>query len=140
MIPADAEYQAFEVQKLGASPAVRATFLPFLWPPGVNGGAFTHCAFVAPGRIQADYAGFSGGQWISEVLNANLQIPTSPAVFTWGWNYPGFDGLLYWRTAANADDLRSARAADTPAAMIDRLALDAKRVARVDRVHVCSSV
>jgi glutamate-5-semialdehyde dehydrogenase len=30
--------------------------------------------------------------------------------------------------AANADDLRSARAADTPAAMIDRLALDAKRV------------
>ena len=108
MIPADAEYQAFEVQKLGASPAVRATFLPFLWPPGVNGGAFTHCAFVAPGRIQADYAGFSGGQWISEVLNANLQIPTSPAVFTWGWNYPGFDGLLYWRTAANAADLAAA--------------------------------
>ena len=30
--------------------------------------------------------------------------------------------------AANADDLRSARAADTPTAMIDRLALDAQRV------------
>jgi glutamate-5-semialdehyde dehydrogenase len=30
--------------------------------------------------------------------------------------------------AANAEDLRSARAADTPTAMIDRLALDAKRV------------
>ncbi len=30
--------------------------------------------------------------------------------------------------AANAEDLRVARAADTPAAMIDRLALDAKRV------------
>ncbi len=30
--------------------------------------------------------------------------------------------------AANAEDLRIARAADTPAAMIDRLALDAKRV------------
>jgi glutamate-5-semialdehyde dehydrogenase len=30
--------------------------------------------------------------------------------------------------SANADDLRSARAADTPTAMIDRLALDAKRV------------
>ena len=30
--------------------------------------------------------------------------------------------------AANADDLRSARAADTPTAMIDRLALDATRV------------
>jgi glutamate-5-semialdehyde dehydrogenase len=29
---------------------------------------------------------------------------------------------------ANADDLRSARAADTPTAMIDRLALDSKRV------------
>ncbi len=30
--------------------------------------------------------------------------------------------------AANADDLRAARVADTPTAMIDRLALDAKRV------------
>ena len=30
--------------------------------------------------------------------------------------------------AANAEDLRAARAADTPTAMIDRLALDAKRV------------
>ncbi len=36
----------------------------------------------------------------------------------------GTDRIL----AANADDLRSARAADTPAPMIDRLALDAKRV------------
>src|ERR1700710_1694622 len=30
--------------------------------------------------------------------------------------------------AANADDLRAARVANTPSAMIDRLALDAKRV------------
>jgi glutamate-5-semialdehyde dehydrogenase len=36
----------------------------------------------------------------------------------------GTDRIL----AANADDLRSARAADTPTPMIDRLALDAKRV------------
>jgi hypothetical protein len=103
MLAASAEYQAYEAQRIGATPVVRATFLPYLWPNGVNAdGQFVHCAYVAPDRIQADYEGFAGGSWISPVLTSNLQVPTSPAVVSWEWNYPGFDVLVYYR---GADDL-----------------------------------
>jgi hypothetical protein len=103
MLAALAEYIEYEAQPRGATPAVRATFFPYLWPNGVNaGGEFAHCAYVAPDRIQADYEGFTGGEWISEVLTANLQVSESPAVITYQWNYPGFTGLLYYRAAETA--------------------------------------
>lgn len=110
MIPSPStDYTDQEALLLGATPAVRATFLPHLWPNGVDAdGTFAHCSYVAPDRIQADYEGFSGGSWTSEVLTSNLQIPTSPAVITWDWNYLGFDALLYWRAATNTTDLAAA--------------------------------
>ena len=109
MIPASAEYQAYEAMKIGATPAIRATFLPYDWPAGINAeGDFVYCAYVAPDRVQADYKGFSGGSWVSPVLTSNLQVPTSPAVLTWKWNSPGFDMVLYWRGADNLTDLAAA--------------------------------
>jgi hypothetical protein len=109
MLPASAEYKAYEAQLIGATPVFRASFLPKYWPSGVNAdGDFVHCAYVAPDRIQADYEGFSGGYWISPVLTANLQVSTSPAVITWGWNSPGFDSLVYYRGAADPAALAAA--------------------------------
>ena len=110
MIPASAEYQAYEAQLIGATPAVRVTFLPYVWPNGVNAdGEFVHCAYVAPDRIQADYEGFTGGGWFSEVLTAaNLQVPSSPAVVSFDWNSPGFDMIVYWRAASTSDLLATA--------------------------------
>jgi len=100
MLAAGAEYQEYEALVTGAAPAVRASILPYFWPTGVNAdGSFTSCIYVGPDRIQADYEGFTGGEWISPVLTANLQVPTSPAVVTWDYNTPGFDSLLYYRGA-----------------------------------------
>jgi hypothetical protein len=98
MIPASAAYKAIEALKSGAIPALRAVLTPFLWPNGVNvDGTFVECTYYAPDRVQADYHGFSGGYWISPALNSQLQVTSSPATITWGWNSPGFDSLLYWR-------------------------------------------
>ena len=110
MIPAGAEYLAEEARLIGAAPAVRATLLPYLWPNGVNaGGTFDHAAFVGPDRIQANYEGFDvESSWISPVLTSRLQVPTSPAVITWGWNSPGFDMFLFWRSADSTTALAAA--------------------------------
>ena len=109
MIPASADYIAYEAQKIGATPAVRATFLPYLWLPGVNAdGTFAHCAYVAPDRIQADSGGFSGGYWISPVLTANMQVDTSPAKLSWTWNTVGYALLIYYRAADDETALAAA--------------------------------
>ena len=100
MLAATDEYKAYEALPRGTTPSIRATFLPYYWSNGINAdGEFNECAFVTPDRIQADYHGFTGGYWISPVLTANLQVPFSPAIASWNWNYPGFDVLLYWRGA-----------------------------------------
>ena len=109
MIPASAEYKAYEAMTVGATPVVRATFLPYLWPNGINAtGEFNECAYVAPDRIQADYHGFTGGSWISPVLTSNLQVTSSSAIITWDWNSPGFDSLLYYRGAIDETALSAA--------------------------------
>jgi hypothetical protein len=104
-----AEYVAYEALQTGAVRAVRASILPFFWPPGVNAdGSFTHCAYLSPDRIQADFEGFTGGEWISPELAANLQVTTSPAIVTWGWNSPGYDMAVYYRGAADSAALAAA--------------------------------
>jgi hypothetical protein len=109
MITATAAYLEQEALAIGATPAVRATILPYTWPPGVDGdGSFTHCAYVPPDRIQADYEGFTGGEWVSEIQEANLQVFDSPAVVTYTLNTPGFTSVLYWRGADNTTDLAAA--------------------------------
>jgi hypothetical protein len=103
MIPVGADYLTYEALLVGATPEVRASFLPYYWPNEVDGGGtFAHCRYVAPDRIQADYEGFSGGSWISEVITSNVQLSSSPAVITWGWNSPGFVSTFYYRGAATA--------------------------------------
>jgi hypothetical protein len=100
MIPASAEYELYEGINVGARPAVRISFLPYFWPNGVDDtGDFLHVAYVSPNRLQADYEGFSGGYWVSPVLASSLEISETPVVVTWDWNYPGFDVILYYRTA-----------------------------------------
>ena len=109
MLAATDEFKAYEAMTVGATPAVRASFLPYLWPNGVNAdGDFVECAFIAPDRIQAHYHGFASGSWVSEVLSVSLQVTTSPAVLTWEWNYPGFDMVVYYRGAADATLLAAA--------------------------------
>ena len=103
MLQAPPEYLTYEAMEIGATPAVRATFFPYLWPNGVNSsGDFNETSFVLPDRIQADYHGFSGGYWISEIITANIQVPNSPAVITFTWNSPGFNFLFFER---GGDDL-----------------------------------
>ena len=100
MLPASDLYKEQESRTIGATPAVRATFLPYIWPNGVNGdGTFAHCSFISPDRIQADYEGFIGGEWISEVQSIDLQIPFSPVVLTFVSNYPGYNFAFYYRAA-----------------------------------------
>ena len=109
MLPASTSYIEQEARRIGATPVVRATFFPKIWPNGVNGdGTFAHCAFVSPDRVQADYEGFTGGEWISEVLEIALQIPYSPVVITYTNNYPGYDFAFYYRAAETAALLAAA--------------------------------
>jgi|GEM_PF-4710657 hypothetical protein len=100
MLLASADFIAYEALTIGAQPAVRAVFLPYIWPNGVNAdGNFVECSFISTDRIQADFHGFTGGYWISEALISNLQEPTSPAVITWDWNSPGYDLAVFYRSA-----------------------------------------
>ena len=109
MLPASATYIEQEARAIGATPAVRATFLPYIWPNGLDGdGFFAHCAFIFSERVQADYEGFIGGEWISAVQSIDLQIPFSPAVITFISNYPGYDFGFYYRMAETADLLTTA--------------------------------
>jgi hypothetical protein len=108
MIPAGAEYQQYEAMQMGATPAVRISFSPYVWPNGVNDlGTSVECAFVAPDRIQADYHGFNGGYWISEVITSYAQFASS-AVITWDWNSPGFDLVVSWRYGNSAVECEAA--------------------------------
>jgi len=105
MISVGAEYEAYEALKIGAIPAIRASFLPYLWPNGVNAdGDFDNCAFISPERIQANFQGFDYGDWLSPVITASLQIPSSPATITWTWNSPGFEIYVAYRTTNNLLD------------------------------------
>ena len=109
MLTASADYIAYEAQTIGGRPAVRACFLPYIWPNGINvNGDFVECTFISPGRIQADFHGFTGGYWISEILTANLQVPSSSAVVLWIWNAPGYDLVVFYR---GADDTMALAAA-----------------------------
>lgn len=106
MLSASVDYIAQESKTIGATPAVRATFLPYIWSNGIgSSGSFVNCIYKSPDRIQADYEGFASGSWISPQLTANLQVTYSPAVITWDWNYPGFDVLLYYRGAEDLTTL-----------------------------------
>lgn len=109
MLPASAEYLAYEALPFKPRPAVRATFYPYLWPQGINvDGEFVECAFVAPDRVQADYHGFTSGYWISAVVATNMQVSASNAVITFIWNSPGFDLVVYYRAAESTTDLAAA--------------------------------
>ena len=44
MLTASEDYIAYEALTIGAQPAVRAVFLPYIWPNGVNAdGNFVEC-------------------------------------------------------------------------------------------------
>lgn len=107
MLPVpSADYAICEAKNLGKQLAVRATFLPYPWPPGVNAdGDFSHSYFRQIERIQFEFEYFTGGYWISEVRTSNIQLSPSTAIFTWDWNYPGFDVSLYWRAADTTAEL-----------------------------------
>jgi len=108
MIPATDEYKAYEALRFGATPAIRITLSPYEWPAGITAeGTFTHCTFSAPDKVLADYEGFAGGLWLSEILSSGSFVD-GQAVITWTWNSPGYDMILSYRGATTLSGLAAA--------------------------------
>lgn len=110
--PATAKYLEYEAQKVGATPIVKVTLLPYYYPVAIDGdGTFVNCAYVlSPGgvpRIQATYAGFTSGSWISAAIFADTDDLIETTV-TWTESQAGFETVLYWRTANTAAELATA--------------------------------
>jgi hypothetical protein len=113
MIPASAEYIAYENQLIGATPEVRATVLPYIWPTPISAdGTFKNCTFVAPGRLQVYDGPFADVLWVSSVLTSYLQVSLSPAIVSWDETASPFYALaVYYWGASNPSDLSSGGAA-----------------------------
>lgn len=102
MLAAGAEYLAYEAMARGAMPVVRASFLPFYQSNGIDANINSgECNFVPPDRIQFHYHGLDGG-CITDVMEAKMQVASTPVSVAWDYNYPGYDVTLYFRTSSEA--------------------------------------
>ena len=92
-----------ENRKIGTNPFFRFTVYPNYFENGIGEdlGTFVGASFISPDRIQAD-TGVGSASWTSDVLMANVSdFPTS-IIISWDWDYPGFIGVIEFRTAATA--------------------------------------
>lgn len=89
-----------EIRTVGTNPFLRFTIYPnyFRNGVGVGQGTFVDTSFVSPDRIQVD-DNVGSASWASEVLTHNLSNFPTPIIITWDYDFPGYEGLIEFRTA-----------------------------------------
>jgi len=89
-----------ENRKIGTNPFFRFTVYPNYFRNGIGEGLGTPvaCSFVSPDRIQVD-ANVDTATWFSDVLTANVFDFPASVTITWVSDFPGYAGLVEFRTA-----------------------------------------